>query len=326
MYVNDLPDAVEENNIAIFADDTKIYKEVKSAADVVSLQSDLNRLDPWSKDSGLTFNETKCKAHRISRNLKPIESSYSIKGKVLESVVTERDLGVFVANDLTWSKRVFEQSCGANKLLGYIRRNTGFIRSTDVRRSVYLTLFRPHFGYATQIWAPQSIELITRIERTQRRTIKYILKLPFPCTISYMDRLKTLDLLSLTFWHKYLDMVFFFKIIHGLLSVEPSIIPKARITRPTRSSSSGVIKLVEPKCQTATYQKTYIIRCIRVWNVVADELNLRMNTLNDFKQATVEYYKTALSNYDFENPRTFKSVCLKCNKCPSLAQPVSCCF
>ena len=102
------------------------------------------------------------------------------------------------------------------------------------------------------------------------------------------------------------------------VSVKRSIIPKARITRPTRSSSSGVIKLVEPKCQTATYQKTYIIRCIRVWNVVADELNLPMNTLDDFKQAMVEYYKTALSNYDCENPCTFKSVCLKCNKFPSL--------
>ena len=78
--------------------------------------------------------------------------------------------------------------------------------------------------------------------------------------------------------------------------------------------------------QTATYQKSYIVRCIRVWNVVADELNLRMNARNDFKQAMVKYYKTALSNYDRENARTFKSVCLKCNECRSLAQPVSCCF
>ena len=91
----------------MFADDTKIDKEVKSATDVVSLQQDLNRLDAWSKDSGLTSNETKCKAQRIPRKLKPIESSYSIKRKVLESVVTKRDLGVFVANDLTWSKQVF---------------------------------------------------------------------------------------------------------------------------------------------------------------------------------------------------------------------------
>ena len=76
----------------------------------------------------------------------------------------------------------------------------------------------------------------------------------------------------------------------------------------------------------STYQKCYIIRCIRVWKVVADELNLRMNALDDFKQAMVEYYKTASSNYDCENPRTFNSVCLKCNKCRSLSQPVSCCF
>ena len=69
-------------------------------------------------------------------------------------------------------------------------------------------------------------------------------------------------------------MVFFFKIIHGLVSVDPSIIPKACITRPIRSSSSGAIKFAEPKCQTVTYKESYIIRCIHIWNVVADELNL----------------------------------------------------
>ena len=52
----------------------------------VSLQSDLNRLDAWSKDSGLIFNETKCEAQRISRKLKP-------SLEVLESLVTERPGG-----------------------------------------------------------------------------------------------------------------------------------------------------------------------------------------------------------------------------------------
>ena len=44
----------------------------------------------------------------------------------------------------------------------------------------------------------------------------------------------------------------------------------------------------------------------KVWNFIADELNLRMNAVNDFKHVMVEYYKTTLSNYDCENPRTFK--------------------
>ena len=94
---------------------------------------------------------------------------------------------------------------------------------------------------------------------------------------------------SCLFWCKFIDFVGFLAVI-----VWPS---HSLITRPTRSSSSGVIKFVEPKCQTATYQKSYIIRCIRVWNVVADELNLRMNALNDFKHVMEEYNKTALSNY-----------------------------
>ena len=123
---------------------------------------------------------------------------------------------------------------------------------------------------------------------------------------------------SCFFWCKFIDFVGFLAVI-----VWPS---HSLITRPTRSSSSGVIKFVEPKCRTATYQNSNIIRCIRVWNVVADELNLRMNALNDIQQAMVEYNKIALSNYDRENPRTFKSVRLKCNKCRSLAQPISCCF
>ena len=94
---------------------------------------------------------------------------------------------------------------------------------------------------------------------------------------------------SCLFTCKFIDFVGFLAVI-----VWPS---HSLITRPTRSSSSGVIKFVEPKCRTATYQKSNIIRCIRIWNVVADELNLRMNALNDFKHAMEECNKTALSNY-----------------------------
>ena len=135
---------------------------------------------------------------------------------------------------------------------------------SDIRRSVYLTLVRPLFGYATQIWAPQSVELIARIERTQRHATKYILNLPFSCTMSYMDRLRSLHLLPLTFWHEYLDMVFFYKMTHGLINVNPSIVPVVRSTRPTRYSISNITKYIEPKYKTVTYQKSYLIRCIRI--------------------------------------------------------------
>ena len=111
----------------------------------------------------------------------------------------EGGLCVWISKDLTWYKQVNEQSSRANKLLGYLKRNTRIILRTEVRRTLYLALVRPHLGYATQIWAPQSIELIVKLERIQRRATKFILKLPYSSNISYKPRLQTLNLIPICY-------------------------------------------------------------------------------------------------------------------------------
>ena len=82
--------------------------------------------------------------------------------------------------------------------------------------------------YATQIWAPQSIELIVKLERIQRRAIKFILKLPYSSNISYKSRLQTLNLIPICYWHELLDLTFFFKLTHGLVNVNSSVLPEVR--------------------------------------------------------------------------------------------------
>ena len=171
-------------------DDTKIFREIKTLGDASSLQEDLGKLATWSQSSGLLFKEAKCKAQHITRKTKPILSSYELKNTALELYAAEKGLAVWISKDLTWYKQVNEQSSRANKLLGYLKRNTRFILRTEVRRTLYLALVRPHLGYATQIWAPQSIELIVKLERIQRRATKFILKLPYSSDISYKSRLR----------------------------------------------------------------------------------------------------------------------------------------
>ena len=96
----------------------------------------------------------------------------------------------------------------SSRLLGYVRRNTRLVKSITVRRSAYLNLLRSHLGYAKQVWIPQSIDLIRKLERVQRRATKYILDLPFICdqTETYRDRLTKLNLLPISYWHEFLDM------------------------------------------------------------------------------------------------------------------------
>jgi hypothetical protein len=150
------------------------------------------------------------------------------------------------------------QSSRANKLLGYIRRNARFIQNTRVRRALYLTLVRPHLGYATQIWSPQSINLIARLKKVQRRATKFILNLPFSSPDSYTSRLQSLSLLPLCYWHEFLDLVFFFKMVNNLVIIEPSVVPKTRSSIPTRSSiSTDIPKFVIPRSKTTTHQHSF---------------------------------------------------------------------
>ena len=51
------------------------------------------------------------------------------------------------------------------------------IKTISVRRTLYLSLVRSHLAYASQVWAPQTVDLIKRTERVQRRASKYILGL-----------------------------------------------------------------------------------------------------------------------------------------------------
>ena len=106
----------------------------------------LGRLATKSQSSRLLFNKAKCKAQHITRKTKPILSSYKLNNTALELYAAQKDLGVWITKDLTWYKQVNEQSLRANKLLGYLKRNTGFILRTEVRQMLYLALVRPHLG------------------------------------------------------------------------------------------------------------------------------------------------------------------------------------
>ena len=68
LYVIDLPDASKSGHVAMFADDAKLFKNFMSIRENEKLQSNLRHLETWSEESGLKFNETKCKTQCLTRN------------------------------------------------------------------------------------------------------------------------------------------------------------------------------------------------------------------------------------------------------------------
>ena len=123
------------------------------------------------------------------------------------------------------------------------------------QNSLYLAIVRPALGYATQAWSPRTIDLIRRIKRVQRRASKFILDLPFLCEESYRDRLLSIDILPICYWHEFLDLVFFFKATNGIVCVSHDVLPERIVpTRVTRASASNAKSFTPKKCRTSTYQ------------------------------------------------------------------------
>ena len=78
--------------------------------------------------------------------------------------------------------------------------------------------------FGSQIWAPQSVALVKRMKSLQRRATKYILNLPFRCDTTYNGRRALLDLLPLCYWHEFLDMVTFYKLTHGIMTIDNNLL------------------------------------------------------------------------------------------------------
>ena len=86
---------------ALFADDTKVYRSIKSMADCIFLQNTLTNFDDWSQRNNIRFNASKCKVPNRDRKKNPLTYNYHLNQVQLECVTNEKDLGVIVTRTLS---------------------------------------------------------------------------------------------------------------------------------------------------------------------------------------------------------------------------------
>ena len=102
VYCNDIPSYMENGStLALFADDSKLYRPLVHATSSTLLQHDLTNLTNWSADNLMELNKMKCKFMHISRKRIPTQASYNINGLSLEQVSIIKDLGVQISNNLS---------------------------------------------------------------------------------------------------------------------------------------------------------------------------------------------------------------------------------
>ena len=74
-------------------------------------------------------------------------------------------------------------------------------------------------------------------------------------------------------------------------------------------------------------EKPFFIRTCRILNILASIINIETQTLKSFKTVIFNcYLASLLIPYDLNNPKTFKSICLKYNTVRPLNSKITCCL
>ena len=195
----------------LYADDTKLYREISTPEDCSQLQEALSCADVWSKDNNINFNPSKCKILTFSRRKVLtffILFEYHLGSSKLKRVNDEVDLGITVTNNLSWTTHINKIKVKANRLLGLLRR-TCSQTAVSGRRALYLSLVKSQLCYATEVRSPSQYNKKLNLEQVQRRATRWILQWK-KGDMTYKDRLLALNRLPQ-------DSTFMFKTLHVFL-------------------------------------------------------------------------------------------------------------
>ena len=103
-----------------FANDTKVFRKIKSDAYRQHLHDDLNKLIEWSGKWQMLFNFGKCKCLHTGHGND--DAQYTMGVTVLNTTLKEKDLGLTISADMNVSEQCGIAAPKVNQILGLIRR------------------------------------------------------------------------------------------------------------------------------------------------------------------------------------------------------------
>jgi hypothetical protein len=207
IFINDLSKRIIKDT-KLYADDTKVISINRCQDDSKLLQEDINTLVKWSEEWMIKFNESKCKVMYFGKQNPKHE--YIMNNTILSETTIEKDLGIYISNNLEWGHHINTAVGKANKKLGLIKNSFEYLDETTLKL-LYKSLVRPHLEYGASIWSPQWKKDILKLESVQRRATK----IESLRGKTYDERLSILDLPSLEVRRRRGDLIQMYKIAKG---------------------------------------------------------------------------------------------------------------
>jgi hypothetical protein len=275
LFINDMDEDIK-GNLLKFADDTKLYTDIKDNQSANTLQDDLDKLQKWTEDWNMAFNLPKCGIMHLGYG-NPL-NDYYLNGTVLNKIDKEKDLGIIIQNNLKTSQQCIEAVKKANRSLGLIKRNIQ-TKTPEIITRLYKSIVRPHLEYAVQAWSPwlrKDIDAIEKVQKSATKMIDGLRQLP------YQDRLRKLNLTSLEQRRIRGDLIQVCKIVNNIdkLNYEKFF----KLSNQPHFTRGHIMKMDKPRARLDVRKNFFSHRVINEWNKLPPRAACA-STVLDFKIA-----------------------------------------
>ena len=259
-FINDMPTVTEED-MNLFADDAKAFKEILTKQDHNDLQTCINALVQWSIKWGMGFNGCKCKVmHQGKNNPRyPYTISDGIKTHNLEETVCEKDLGVYVDNALSFEDHVNLTVKKARRSAGMLLRSIEF-KTPYILVPLFKSLVRSIIEYANPVWCPYKRKHIDLLEKIQRSFTKRVNGM---YNLEYCQRLERLGLPSIEFRRFRGDLIETYKILHEIYD---PVTTRELLSLNKFHTRGHNFKLNKNSPNLNTYKFFFVNRIVNLWN------------------------------------------------------------
>ena len=287
LYINDIDDGIE-SFVQKFADDTKMARVVEEEDDALALQRDIDAMMEWAWKWEMEFNLDKCKALHVCRLNKRYQ--YCIGDGCLAEAKEEKDLGVWIGDDLKPVAQCKRAAKAANSALGLITRCFHY-QTKSVLVPLYKTFVQPKLEYAVAVWNPWLKKDEEVFEKVQQRFVRLLSDVRGD---SYEEKLKAAGLITLSERRVRGNMIETFKTMRGVNHVNRDEWFSMQLEehRPTRSNTAVVGEELERRKEVIIGQRAklevrrnfFTVRVEKEWNSLPEVVKAQ-RTVNGFKNA-----------------------------------------
>ena len=185
IFINDLPQMVQDSVVDIFADDTTLSHAshfTNVNATHCALQSSADNLVKWSDDNFMVLNSIKTKStlvtgKRLNKKLTSDHQSLriNIDGKQIEQVKSQNLLGTIIDDELSFDEHIDKLTSKLAQRIALLNKMSNNLPLRE-RIAYYNATVKSIMMYGSNVWSNTSKENLECIAKLQKRAARVILR------------------------------------------------------------------------------------------------------------------------------------------------------